>query len=98
MSNWFWRRDLIIVICGGLCFAFSALASAPQEASKKKLILKHDPTRPAVTEVAVETDKKELKEEAYVLSSIIVSPTRRIALINAKFVKVGDTIGEASVL
>ena len=59
---------------------------------------KRDPTKPVVAEVFKVEGKKDKVEETYTLSSIIVSPTRRLALINEKFVKVGDTIGEASVL
>lgn len=59
-----------------------------------------DPTQPAMGAFStVETEEKETKpEEAYHLASIIISPTRRLALINATFVKVGDKIGEASVV
>lgn len=50
-----------------------------------------DPTRPLIVEV-VEADKK-IEQERLVLQSIIISPTRRIALINDEYVKVGDYIG-----
>lgn len=57
----------------------------------------HDPTQPAVVdEVATDSTKKK-EEEHYTLQSIIISPTRRIALINDKFLTVGDKIGEDTV-
>lgn len=54
---------------------------------------RRDPTQPAVVEL-VETDKKEKIEEEYIVQSIIISPTRRVALINDKYVKIGDSVGE----
>ncbi len=56
-----------------------------------------DPTQPAITEF-VETDKTKQKEDEYVLQSIIISPTRRVALINDNYVSVGDHIGEDKVV
>ncbi|MDP3704844.1 MAG: hypothetical protein Q8R24_02905 [Legionellaceae bacterium] len=58
-----------------------------------------DPTQPAIAEF-VETDntkQKEKKEEDYLLQSIIIAPTRRVALINDKYVNVGDHVGEDKV-
>jgi len=59
-----------------------------------------DPTRPAMLGVSGmdTTDEAKKNEDTYLLSSIIISPTRRLALINAMFVKVGDRIGDARVV
>ncbi len=62
------------------------------------VVPKRDPTKPFMTEKAIEPTKKAMTKEMYVLSAIIVSRNRRLALINSKFVKVGDAIGEASVV
>ena len=78
------------------CVALGLILVSNQSFSEQEAA-KRDPTRPVVTEV-VTVKKKGKKEETYLLSSIIVSPTRRLARINSTFVKEGDTIGEASVL
>ena len=58
-----------------------------------------DPTKPAMISVVAKdtTDDSKKMEASYRLKLIIISPTRRLALINETFVKVGDRIGEVNV-
>ncbi len=60
-------------------------------------LLEHDPTQPAVIDVeGTDTTKADTKE-SYSLQAIIISPTRRLALINSIFLNVGEIIGIAKV-
>jgi MSHA biogenesis protein MshK len=56
-----------------------------------------DPTQPAIVDSITPDLKEKKKEDIYTLQSIIVSPTRRIALINDQFVSIGDWIGQEKV-
>ena len=79
----------------GITLAFTLLAA---EAEPLESITERDPTQPAVQDEIVTTGgtKKE-KKPSYLLQSIILSPTRRLALINSSFVKIGDKIADATV-
>ncbi len=56
-----------------------------------------DPTQPEVVDMApLGVNEKEAKD--YKLQSIIIDPTRRLALINDNFVMVGDKVGLATVV
>lgn len=61
------------------------------------VITLRDPTQPAIVETILLESGAEKKKEELVLKAIIVSPKRRIALINDHYVKVGDMIGEDKV-
>ena len=61
-----------------------------------QVITLRDPTQPVIPEHMVEIPKDNM-ETVYVLQSIIISPSRKLALINDKYVRVGDMIGEAKV-
>ncbi|MGD8742726.1 MAG: general secretion pathway protein GspB [Granulosicoccaceae bacterium] len=56
-----------------------------------------DPTRPP-TAVLRATAHADAQASGWVLSSILVSPRRRIAIINGQSVQQGDLIGAARVL
>ncbi|MDX2345594.1 MAG: hypothetical protein QNK11_01775 [Legionella sp.] len=87
------------MILGGIFLSSQSLGKAPSETSVAASSVARDPTKPSITEV-VEKDSKDVKgitAENYQLSSIVISPHRRHALINSKFVHVGDKIGDATV-
>lgn len=58
-----------------------------------------DPTRPPdfVTAVATEADAVE-QEEGWTLTSILVSPQRRVAIINGKPLREGESLAGAKVM
>jgi len=87
------RRVFLHAVAVGLILASSQNIAQPTRTWR-------DPTKPAMMEGRVEAIRDDAKkvEATYQLSSIIVSSTRRLALINAAFVRVGDRIGEASVV
>lgn len=58
-----------------------------------------DPTRPSqYTSNVSEANKSATPRVGYNLQSVIIGKTRRLALINDKFVTVGDVIGNAKVI
>lgn len=75
----------------GLLMAFISPIGAQQAA------ITRDPTQPAVIENTVSNDKA-TKRSLYDLQSIIIGKTRRLALINDRFVSVGDVVGDAKVV
>lgn len=75
------------------CSALIGTLLSNQTMSAEEPILR-DPTKPALNTFV--TDTKAAPPQ-FVLQSIIISPTRQLALINSKFVAVGDHIGNATV-
>jgi MSHA biogenesis protein MshK len=57
-----------------------------------------DPTRPPATIAPAQEAVADTAAAAPVLQSVLVSSSRRHAIINGKTVKVGDTVGEAKVV
>ena len=63
----------------------------------------HDPTRPAISVQQIGGDKqgggdKKTIVAGYEVQSIIIGNARRLALVNNKFVSIGDTVGGAKVV
>lgn len=54
-----------------------------------------DPTRPS--HVRAPSENKTVRAPAWHVESIIVSPTRRLAVVNGRLVGVGDRVGGAKV-
>ena len=81
----------------GLAFGLSLVST--QDIAQARQTWR-DPTKPAMMRVTADDTQDDGKkaEATYQLSSIIISSTRRLALINAIFVRVGDRIGEARVV
>ena len=81
------RHTLYALLAGALCFASGSGSSLALE----------DPTRPpAYTAVASPADAS--GEPALVLTSTLISPGRRQAVINGRTVRAGQRIGDARVL
>lgn len=78
--------------CFCFVFLFALLLINPLNADT---VTERDPTLPAVAMPA--KDAKLEKEPVYILQSIIISPTRRLAVINGNILRVGDKLGEATV-
>lgn len=57
-----------------------------------------DPTRPADFVATVSAGEAEGGETGWELTSILVSPQRRVAIINGKAVRVGELLAGAKVL
>jgi MSHA biogenesis protein MshK len=64
------------------------------QAHAQTSVMERDPTQPSIAEVVTVEPQK---EEKFVLQGIIVSPTRRLALMNDHYVKEGDKLGNATV-
>ena len=56
-----------------------------------------DPTRPPDYQV-VAKQQKTTQPDNWILSSILISPKRRVAIINGSAVQVGDMVGEVKVI
>ena len=84
------------LFCFGLLIASTVLAVEPQPLRNITATVERDPTQPAVVDSIATGSKKEAKP-SYLLQSIIISSTRRLALINSNFVRVGDKIADATV-
>jgi len=76
------------------CLTLGLIFIAGAGFSAGELIELRDPTKPIVEENTKETPHA---EDTFKLQSIIISPTRRIAMINDTLVQIGDTIGSARV-
>lgn len=85
------RHSLQTNLCLILMFTLLSIKN-----SNAATLTPHDPTQPVVTDIVVKGAKK-TSEPTYILQSIIISPTRQLALINSKFVGVGDKIDDAIV-
>lgn len=72
-----------------LIVAFYSMASVAQL---------DDPTRPADFRSVKQRPVQQVDNEVWVLSSILISPQRRIAIINGSSVRVGDTLGDVKVV
>lgn len=72
-----------------LCFLVLGLTSLRSSA------VVHDPTRPVNVSAS---STSQIPIGVYELQSIIIGKGRRLALINDKFVGVGDTVGGAKVV
>jgi len=57
-----------------------------------------DPTRPPGHRLVLPGGKKAAAETRFLLSSIRISATRRIAVVNDRFVELGDTVNGAQVI
>ena len=77
------------------CLVWGLACLSSQALAKNVPIELRDPTKPVIEEVITKETSK--AEETYKLQSIIISTTRRLALINDKLVKIGDKIGSATV-
>lgn len=73
--------------------ALTAVSLLPVPAAAQALA---DPTRPpaALGSSAADSDKP---EEPPALQSVLISPQRRVAIINGRSVQVGDKVGQARV-
>lgn len=80
----------------GLCFFLLVTLLSMKSLNAAAPAIMRDPTQPVIMDVGVK-DTTAKKETVYVLQSIILSPTRQLALINSKFVRVGDKIDDAIV-
>lgn len=78
-----------------LALGFTLLLSQRLHAQS---VTMRDPTRPEVSEMTSADLTKKKEEEPYIVQSIIVSQSRRIALINNKYFSVGDMLGEDTVI
>ncbi|OGV41508.1 MAG: hypothetical protein A3F46_00205 [Legionellales bacterium RIFCSPHIGHO2_12_FULL_42_9] len=81
-------------VCFCLVLGFTLLSNQEINALPP---LEHDPTRPAVIDIGETGAKKVETKEGYLLQAIIISSTRRLALINSKFLSVGEVIDAATV-
>lgn len=83
---WLWYGHFCLMIVFAL---LSDMAYAESSTGR-------DPTRPSnYTEV----DGDNISQtESYNLQSIMINETRRVALINGRYVKVGDEVGNAKVV
>ncbi len=75
------------VFCAGLCLWASALSAQVS-----------DPTRPMSYSGPTALGYPQAGPTELVLSSIIRSPLRQVAVINGKTVQVGDSLGEYKVI
>ena len=57
-----------------------------------------DPTRPPGYRLIIPGQKKVVRERTYSLSLVQISPIRRSAVVNDRFVEVGDMINGAKVI
>lgn len=73
------------------------IQSFSKPVASKPTRITRDPTEPVIEGAVVTTSKEKKEATTYVLSSIIYSPNRRLARINATYVKVGDKLAEATV-
>ena len=74
-----------------LLLLFTLLFNQPLTAQQTTM---RDPTLPAVMDISI---VKSTEKTTFFLQSIIISPTRKLAVINSKFVKVGDQIDDAKI-
>ena len=83
-----------VFFCFCLVLGFTLLSNQELNALPP---LEHDPTQPAVINIEKTGAKKVEAKEGYLLQAIIISSTRRLALINSRFLSVGEIIGAAKV-
>lgn len=81
------KQFAISLLIGCSLWAGQCLAAEP--------IARRDPTKPAIDTSVVPTEKR--VEQTFKLQAIIISRSRRLALIDDVQVSIGDKIGDATV-
>lgn len=76
-----------------LCLLLIFTLSSSKIAYAQKAMMK-DPTQPVIQDLP---QKAAVIQEEYMLQSIIVAPDRKLAVINAKTLRLGDKVGGAIV-
>lgn len=88
--NRIFRRTILVVMAGGL----TGVIYSPSLAQ-----VLTDPTRPPAATLADDGAEKEAGEGATpVLQSILISPSRRQAIISGKTMTVGEKVGDAKIV
>lgn len=81
-----------------LVFCITGLITLISTTITAEVVVGRDPTQPATFNVIIDKKQAGTPTAGYQLQSILISKDRSLALINDKFVSVGDVIGSAKVI
>jgi len=90
------RRQLLTALT--LCFSSYMILLFTVFYSMVSAAQLQDPTRPPDFRQSLDRPLQQTPDKGWTLSSILISPQRRVAIINGSSVMVGDAVGSGKVL